>query len=224
MMRVPTTGLKNTPLTFENAVALARKGDTIAARLLFKQLVVQEPDNALAWVWLAFVASTIEEKRAALRKALSLTPEDRRISDALTRLTTPQHIAQAAEAGVFISYTRTDELFAVNLTESLRTAGINVWLDVTDVPEDVDWKSAVLSALTHSGVMLMILSPSALQSPDLRAERQQFTISGKIILPVIYQTYETDSLKVGNLDVRYTPIDFRQDYTSGLQQLLKLLI
>lgn len=216
---MPNSGLENALPTLENAVALARSGDSAAAHLLFKQIVAQEPGNALAWVWLAFVSSPAEEKRAALRKALSLAPEDRRISEALNRLTTPHHIALAAHTGVFINYARPDELFAVNLTESLRSAGVHVWLDVTDMPDDGDWKSAILSALDTCGVMLMILSPAALQSSDLRAERQQFMANGKIILPVVYQTCD-----LNKLEIPLSSVDFRHDYDLGLQQLLKLLL
>lgn len=216
---MPTSGLENAPPTLENAVALARSGKSAAARQLFKQLVKDEPQNALAWVWLAFVSPQFEEKRAALRKAQTLAPEDRRIAEALSRLNTPDHIIRAAHAGVFISYARPDELFAINLTESLRSADINVWLDVTDVPDDTDWKSAILSALNTCGVMLLILSPAALRSADLRAERQQFVANGKIVIPVLHQPCD-----LSKLGISYPPIDFHHDYKTGLQHLLKLLI
>lgn len=214
---MPISGLENAPPTLENAVALARKGDSAAARQLFKQLVTQDPHNPLAWVWLAFVSPSFEEKRAALRKALTLAPEDRRIAEAFNRLITPEHVARAARAGIFISYARPDELFAVNLTESLRSSEIKVWLDVTDIPDDADWKGAIATALKTCGVMLAILSPAAIQSADLRAERQQFMTDGKIIVPVLYQACD-----LSKPDVPYPPVDFRHDYDAGLQQLLKL--
>jgi len=214
---VPSSRIGQSSL--ENAVTLARSGNLAQARLLIKEIVSQEPDNALAWVWLAFVSLRAEEKRAALRKAYSLTPDDQRITEAINRLTTPQHVASAAHSGVFISYARSDELFAVNLTESLRASEIKVWLDVTDIPDDADWQSAILAALNSCGVMLTILSPAALQSLDLRAERQQFLVSGKIIVPVLYQSCD---LKAPG--VHLSPVDFRSDYELGVQHLLKLLI
>jgi hypothetical protein len=42
---------------------------------------------------------------------------------------------------VFISYSRKDIEFARKLAASLSEAGINVWIDVEDVPPGTNWSN-----------------------------------------------------------------------------------
>lgn len=200
------------------ALVRARSGDTALARELLRQIVKQEPSNTHAWVWLAYVAASVEEKRAALRRAHHVNPHNTRVHNALLHLMNPPHVAEAARSGVYVSYARPDELFALDVTETLRAAGVNVWLDMTDIPHDADWHSAVDAALRSCGVMLALLSPAALRAADIRAEQERFLDAGKIVVPVLHQP-----CNVSGLEVPYPPIDFRSDFAFGIQQLLKIL-
>jgi len=202
----------------EEAVALARQGNMTQAYRLLQHETRQNPDNAQAWVWLAQVSQSVEQKRAALRQARALKPDDTRIREALSQLITPRHIQSAARDGVFIGYARADELFAVDLTDSLAQNDIRAWLDMTEINPETTWHGSITRALHESGLMLMILSSAALQSEELHAEMRLFMHTGKIILPVIHQTCDFDSL-----GLLCPPVDFRDDYASGLQQLLVLL-
>jgi predicted transcriptional regulator with HTH domain len=201
------------------AAMLVRSGNIAGARELLRKIVAQEPANERAWAWLAYVESGIEAKRAALYRAYRLNPSDTRLYDALLKLMSPPHSTRAAQNGVFISYVRADELFALDLRESLRAAGVKVWLDMTDVPEDMDWHTAVDQALDRCGLMLLLLSPTALKTGELRAERQQFLDAGKIVVPVLHNHCDLTAL-----NLMHPPVDFRHGYALGLQQLVKILI
>lgn len=215
-MVAATTELTHPAL--EAAVNAAKGGDPKTARQLLAAVVAQEPENVVAWIWLASVSSGVEEKRAALRQATLLTPHNQLLQDALHSLWTPQHIQASARKGVFISYARSDDLFAINLAHHLRAEDVPVWLDMLDVPEDADWHETVAKALNACGVMLMIVSPAALAARDVRAEWHQFLTSGKIALPVLY--HQSD---LTGLERWIALIDFRRDEQTGLQQLLRLL-
>src|SRR5687768_17893670 len=52
----------------------AREGNRDEARNLFSLLTRQEPDNLSAWLWLAGVAGSPEERRVALERVLELDP------------------------------------------------------------------------------------------------------------------------------------------------------
>ncbi|HEX5688577.1 MAG TPA: tetratricopeptide repeat protein [Roseiflexaceae bacterium] len=54
----------------------AREGNREEARNLFGLLTRQEPDNLQAWLWLAGVADSPEERRAALERVLELDPSN----------------------------------------------------------------------------------------------------------------------------------------------------
>ncbi len=59
----------------QRAIALAKAGDSAAARVLLRQIVAEQPDNGPAWAWLAHCAETVSERRRALEYLLILNPE-----------------------------------------------------------------------------------------------------------------------------------------------------
>jgi hypothetical protein len=203
----------------DTAVMHIRSGEYAQACNLLRAIVADEPTNERAWAWLAYAATDIEEKRAALYRAHRLNPRNTRLFDALLRFMSGPYSVQAAQSGVFISYVRADELFALDLRESLRAAGVKAWLDMTDIPAEADWDNAVERALNTCGLMLVLLSPAAFQTRELRFERQQFLDVGKIVVPVIVEPCD-----VAALHLPHPPVDFRHGYPAGLQQLLKLLV
>ena len=161
---------------------------------------------------------TVEEQRAALHMQLTLRPDDAYLRQSLLRLTSPQHIKTAARDGIFISYSGSDEMFAMQLAEDLRSARLSVWLDVIDISNDGDWRFEVNAALDRCGLMVTILSPHALTDEDLRAENTYFTKQGKIVVPVVYQHCQVEGSNLWN-----RPVDFRHDYVLGLNILVRLL-
>lgn len=160
----------------------------------------------------------IEKRRALLRKAMFNKPQDTRVRNALVKTLTPSHIRKAANRGVFISYNRADELFALELDNGLREAGVGVWMDAIDVTDDGDWLNEIRSALQRSGIMVVVFSPDSLQDEDLKKELRYFMLAGKIVLPVLHRTCDFD-----RLSVMIEPVDFRYDMNIGLKRLLYLL-
>ncbi|MBC7811230.1 MAG: toll/interleukin-1 receptor domain-containing protein [Burkholderiales bacterium] len=130
----------------------------------------------------------------------------------------PQQVRRAAAQGIFISYTRADELFAFELSNDLRADGLNIWVDLIDVPDDADWGESITSALERCGLMVAIFSESALADADLMAEQRRFTETGKIVIPVLRQSCDVEAHTLW-----YPPLDFRSSYQRALRQLLRLL-
>lgn len=161
---------------------------------------------------------TVEEQRILLQKQLAVSPDDLYIKQALVRLTSPQHIKYAANSGVFVSYSRADDLFAIQLAEDLRTTGLKIWLDINSIMNDQDWGEAVHQALDACGLMIVILSPGALEDIDVKNEVDYFLAQGKIILPALHSPCNYSAMNLWN-----QPVDFRHDYTLGLNILVRLL-
>lgn len=160
----------------------------------------------------------IEEQRAALYKELMTNAQSAGARQALLRLINPQYVKQAAGQGIFLAYARSDELFAIELAEDLRRFGAQIWLDITDIQDDEDWREAVATALQKCGLMLAVISDDALNDDDLREEILHFMANGKIVLPLVYQHLKNDHLALWT-----QPVDFRHDYTIGLNMLQRLL-
>ena len=49
--------------------------------------------------------------------------------------------------GYFISYSRSDRYFALDLAKELRSAGYPIWLDQLDIPTGARWDDEVEKAL-----------------------------------------------------------------------------
>lgn len=159
-----------------------------------------------------------EQKRIALRKALQSRPDDTYLRKGVAQLTSTQHIRRSAMQGVFISYTRADEIFAFNLREALHGQHIYAWLDMMDVDEDDEWHTAVRNAMRRCGLMLAVMSPNALKDPIVHAEREYFADQGKLVLPIIHKRCDMSATRYWLM-----PIDFSHDFDLGIYTLSLLL-
>ncbi len=70
----------------QRAIELAQQGDREAAHDLLREVVAQDPKNETAWLWLASVAHTQDERIAALRTALRQNPANDQTRAALEKL------------------------------------------------------------------------------------------------------------------------------------------
>lgn len=210
---------ENLARAVQDAVKLARSGRRQTARQMLWQVASIDPTYEHAWLALAYVAQNTEEKRAALWKALTLNPTHERVKQAFLKFCSEPYICAGASAGIFISYAHSDELLAAQIAEDLRFVGVPTWIDIVDIADSDDWHDAVAAAMRRAGLMLVIGSPGALRSAGVQAEVRQFTDAGKVVLPILAQSADLSSLGLWQ-----TPLDFRADYTMGLQNLLRLLM
>jgi hypothetical protein len=125
----------------------------------------------------------------------------------------------APAAGVFISYAQADELIAAELAEALRFFGVPVWLDIVEIPNGADWNEAIADAVSRCGLMLLVGSPAALRADNVYSELRRFRDAGKIIIPALMQPADLSAFRLWQ-----PPVDFTEDYSSGLQDLLALLL
>lgn len=85
---------------------------------------------------------------------------------------------------LFFSYARADEAFALRLAESLRSAGGNLWIDQLDIRAGDQWDRAVERALMEAKTVLVILSPTAVDSKNVMDEVSLALEENKRIVPV----------------------------------------
>jgi hypothetical protein len=88
---------------------------------------------------------------------------------------------------VFISYACEDHNFVLKLATELKDRGISVWLDQWDIPAGADWDQSIDSALHDCSQFLIILSPAAVASKQVRGELQTALDENKPIVPVLRQ-------------------------------------
>jgi twitching motility two-component system response regulator PilG len=76
-------GLKSVRL--QAAVAQAKAGNKVAARGMLREIAAEEPENELAWQWLATVAERPEEAVECLERAVEINPGNTRAREGLRR-------------------------------------------------------------------------------------------------------------------------------------------
>ncbi|RMG85556.1 MAG: hypothetical protein D6712_09230 [Chloroflexi bacterium] len=70
----------------QQGIAAAKAGDRTTARRLLEEVVDSDPDNELAWIWLASAVTNLKERRACLQRVLQINPQNRRAQEALAKL------------------------------------------------------------------------------------------------------------------------------------------
>jgi len=117
---------------------------------------------------------------------------------------------------LFISYSRVDEDLARRLATDLDAQGMDVWLDVDDIPPGVKWSTAVQQGLDTCDVMLLIISPESMTSSNVEDEWQYFRDEKKPIVPLMWRP--TFPIHFQLRRIQY--IDFNgQDYETAFRQL-----
>jgi len=88
---------------------------------------------------------------------------------------------------VFVCYARLDQAFVLRLAGELRRKGVPVWVDQWDIAPGLDWDREIDRALYDCDRMMIVLSPVAVESREVRAELRTALDAGKIIVPVLHQ-------------------------------------
>ena len=125
---------------------------------------------------------------------------------------------QQPALSAFFSYSRADSEFAQRLARSLRAAGANIWLDQLDIEPGKRWDRAVEDALASCPSLLVILTPSSVDSTNVMDEVSFALEEGKTVIPVLYR-----DCKIPFRLRRVQYVDFRADYDEGVRQLLTVL-
>ena len=121
---------------------------------------------------------------------------------------------------VFISYSRKDRVFVDRLIADLNGAGVRTWRDVDNMIPGEDWSSALLKAVQQAQVLLFVASSHFSKIDWVAQELLVASDKSKLVIPVIVDAVETELLaRLKGLQW----IDFRINYTSALNQLLKAL-
>ena len=115
----------------------------------------------------------------------------------------------------FFSYSREDLEFALRLAKDLKKAGANVWMDKLDIRPGQHWERKVEEALGSCPRVLVILSPSSVNSANVMAEVSFALEEGKEVVPVLYRECK--------IPFRLRPVqyvDFRNTYAEAFDELL----
>lgn len=119
---------------------------------------------------------------------------------------------------VFISHSSADDAFVTRLSADLRAAGVQTWVDHENIPAGADWDESVEAALETCDVLVLVLSPQAVESRNVTDEWSYFFDLQKSIYPVMQS-----DCKVPFRLRRLQRVNFTREYEAGLHHLLRSL-
>ena len=70
---------------------------------------------------------------------------------------------------------------------SVKAAGASGWIDQLDIKPGEEWDTAIEAAVARSPRMLVILSPTCTDAPNVRNEISFALNANRTIIPVLYQ-------------------------------------
>jgi formylglycine-generating enzyme required for sulfatase activity len=97
---------------------------------------------------------------------------------------------------VFISHSARDKPIADAVCAKLESRGIRCWIAPRDIAPGMEWGAAIISAIDHARVMLLVFSANANSSPQISREVERAVSKGLIVMPVRVE----DVKPAGNLE------------------------
>jgi hypothetical protein len=115
----------------------------------------------------------------------------------------------------FLSYSRSDERFALRLAKDLRAHGVAMWVDQLDIRPSEHWDRAIERAVSACRGLVVILSPRSVASDNVADEISFAIDSGKSVLPVMIEKCVLP-LRITRMHV----VDATGNYEKALRQCL----
>lgn len=120
---------------------------------------------------------------------------------------------------VFISYDRGDwQEYVSPLVKILEDAGFKLWIDQAQIRFGENWKDKVNDALRTCPIMILCISPDAMNSEDVKHEYRFFIHERKPLIPVICRS--TSRLPPELLYIQYVLYDQHELLIQRLRQLM----
>jgi formylglycine-generating enzyme required for sulfatase activity len=91
---------------------------------------------------------------------------------------------------IFISHSVKDNDFARQLAQALTEMGVDVWIDLADIPAGMKWSTAVQNGLNECDVMIVIITPDSMASNNVEDEWQYYFDKKKKVFPVRWKPAE----------------------------------
>jgi hypothetical protein len=133
---------------------------------------------------------------------------------------TAAEAAQSRET-IFVSYSRGDwEGFVSDLVKRLTDKGFRIWIDQDLIVGGDEWMDTIGEALDICKVLVLVMSPEALESRYVKMEYRYFVNHDKRIVPILYR--EVDRIPFELCTTQY--VDFKGSakdaaYSSVLKSL-----
>jgi TIR domain len=113
----------------------------------------------------------------------------------------------------FLSYSRSDQEFALRLATHVRARGISLWMDQLDIRPSEHWDRAIEHAVGKCRGIVVVLSPRSVASDNVADEISFAIDAGKRVLPIMIERCNLP-LRITRMQV----IDATMSYDKALDE------
>jgi hypothetical protein len=113
----------------------------------------------------------------------------------------------------FLSYSRSDQEFALRLATDIRALGISLWVDQLDIRPSEHWDRAIERAVSNCRGIVVVLSPRSVASDNVADEISFAIDGGKSVLPIMIERCNPP-LRISRMQV----IDATANYETALEK------
>jgi hypothetical protein len=126
------------------------------------------------------------------------------------------------KSSIFMSYARSDNIFAQFLDDELKRRGYHVWRDTTDIVAGMDWKKYVDEAIEASTHLILIVSKISISRPEVQHELYIASKLDRHIIPILSDDCEmpTEIKHLNFIDWRYEQGKVYSDNFNRLDEAL----
>lgn len=96
-------------------------------------------------------------------------------------------VSKESDGPVFVCYAHNDLDFVLALVTQLKERGVDIWIDKWFLVVGDDWNYEIDIALRNCTRFVIVLSPVAVESPEVQGELRTALDERKRIVPVLYQ-------------------------------------
>lgn len=120
---------------------------------------------------------------------------------------------------VFVSHATADDIAVDYISDSLRRAGVQVWLDHDQLTPGDDWRAAIQAAMNASHCGLAVISRHSLNSKECRSEWEYMFRRGTPVYVVRLENVPDEHFPY-RLDITQW-VDLTRDYRRGVEALTR---
>ncbi len=130
---------------------------------------------------------------------------------------------QTEKIKVFVSYSRSDTVFSLDLVAGLQACGFEAFIDQEDIAPGEPWEDRLRGLIESADTMVYVLSPDSLASTHCSWEVEEALRLNKRLLPVVWREVDDASVPKTLSQLNYTFFSGKNSYAEGLRELSQAL-
>ena len=123
-------------------------------------------------------------------------------------------------ADVFVSYAREDLSRARDISSSLESSGLSVWIDLEGIEPAADWMRAIRAAIDECAAFVFLISVESIRSSICLQELQHANATGKKIVPVLLEAVTEPEIPEELGSLQWIEAIHSTDLTSAIESIV----